>query len=232
LNEHAGDRQKISKPLKQKPIPKDEQREASRQAILSAAERVFATFGYEGASMRRIAHEAGMAQALLHYYFQTKENLYEEVFERRATPTNAFRVEEIDKLLSGSKPPDLNMLLDVLFAPAKVPDLPQAASTSFSQLVSSAVVADDERSRLLVTRHYDPIARAFISAFRRVLPALTESDAAWAYLFAHAARMQIYAQSGRAQRLGVEAAQDDLEQPLMAVKSFVSAGIRALAGGR
>jgi hypothetical protein len=113
-----------------------------------------------------------------------------------------------------------------------VPDLPQAASTSFSQLVSSAVVADDDRSRLLVTRHYDPIARIFISAFRRVLPALTESDAAWSYLFAHAARMQIYAQSGRAQRLGVEAAQDDLKQPLKAVKSFVSAGIRALVDNR
>jgi AcrR family transcriptional regulator len=54
------------------------------QEILDAAERVFALCGFEGASMRQIATEAGVAQALLHYHFGTKEKLFHAMFARRS----------------------------------------------------------------------------------------------------------------------------------------------------
>ena len=46
--------------------------------ILEAAIRIFAEKGLRGARMHRIAEAAGVNQALLHYYFQSKENLYKE----------------------------------------------------------------------------------------------------------------------------------------------------------
>ena len=61
-------------------------------AILNAAERVFGEHGYAGASMRNIADEAGVAQALVHYHYATKDKLYEAVFNgdlRRSIDTEA-----------------------------------------------------------------------------------------------------------------------------------------------
>lgn len=47
--------------------------------ILTAAERVFAEFGYAGASISRIAAEAGIPKSNVVYYFETKELLYRRV---------------------------------------------------------------------------------------------------------------------------------------------------------
>ncbi|WP_404380571.1 TetR/AcrR family transcriptional regulator [Caenispirillum salinarum] len=56
-------------------------REETQALILSAAEQVFAEFGYKGATTGRIAELAGVPKANLHYYFKTKENLYHQVLE-------------------------------------------------------------------------------------------------------------------------------------------------------
>jgi len=49
--------------------------------ILEAAKRVFIKKGMMGARMQEIADEAGINKALLHYYFRSKENLYEAVLK-------------------------------------------------------------------------------------------------------------------------------------------------------
>ena len=56
-------------------------REETRAQIQQAAERVFADFGYVGASFSRIATEAGLPKSNIVYYYQTKEKLYRNVVE-------------------------------------------------------------------------------------------------------------------------------------------------------
>jgi AcrR family transcriptional regulator len=46
-----------------------------RQRIVAAAFRSLADHGYEAATIKDIAHEAGIAPGLVHYYFETKEEL-------------------------------------------------------------------------------------------------------------------------------------------------------------
>lgn len=53
------------------------------QIILDAAEKEFMTKGYEGAKTTSIAAAAGVTHAMLHYYFRTKENLFNKVFESK-----------------------------------------------------------------------------------------------------------------------------------------------------
>lgn len=47
----------------------------SREKILSAAQEVFSEFGYRGASMRTIAHRAGISVGGVYLYFKNKEEL-------------------------------------------------------------------------------------------------------------------------------------------------------------
>jgi len=54
-------------------------RQANRELILGAAEKVFARAGFNGATMAAIAEGAGLPKANLHYYFGSKHELYREV---------------------------------------------------------------------------------------------------------------------------------------------------------
>ncbi|MCW3083131.1 MAG: TetR/AcrR family transcriptional regulator [Bacteroidetes bacterium] len=52
----------------------------TEQKILEAAEDVFHEKGYDGARMQEIAEQAGINKGLLHYYFKTKDKLFEAIF--------------------------------------------------------------------------------------------------------------------------------------------------------
>ncbi|MCU0847681.1 MAG: TetR/AcrR family transcriptional regulator [Spirochaetes bacterium] len=54
----------------------------TRERILTAAKVEFAEKGFDGARMGSIAKRAEANQALIHYYFESKENLYVEVLHR------------------------------------------------------------------------------------------------------------------------------------------------------
>lgn len=49
--------------------------------IREAATKVFLNKGFDGATTRAIAQEAGMNLALVNYYFRSKEKLFTEIFE-------------------------------------------------------------------------------------------------------------------------------------------------------
>ena len=61
------------------PLRPNSKRQENERIILKAAEKVFAEAGYGGATMQLIADVAGRPKANVHYYFQTKEQLYRRV---------------------------------------------------------------------------------------------------------------------------------------------------------
>jgi len=64
-----------------KPILKEKAitgKSKTRDAILAAALKIFASEGYSGASMPRIAREADVGTPLIHYHFNSKDNLWRE----------------------------------------------------------------------------------------------------------------------------------------------------------
>ncbi|MFT6657676.1 MAG: TetR/AcrR family transcriptional regulator [Maritalea sp.] len=56
-------------------------RSEKKQAILDAAEKIFAEYGFKGATTQMIADFAGIPKANLHYYYPTKEALYSQVVQ-------------------------------------------------------------------------------------------------------------------------------------------------------
>ena len=57
--------------------------------ILTTAEKLFASKGFDGTSIRDIAEEAGVNIAMISYYFGSKEKLMETIFKDR---TNQIRL--------------------------------------------------------------------------------------------------------------------------------------------
>ena len=57
--------------------------QSKEQQILEAAEREFLKKGYDGARTISIAKAAGVTHAMLHYYFRTKEQLFERFIDKK-----------------------------------------------------------------------------------------------------------------------------------------------------
>lgn len=53
------------------------------QTILEVAERLFLEKGFKLTSTTEIAKKVGCNQALVHYYFRTKDNLFNSIFEQK-----------------------------------------------------------------------------------------------------------------------------------------------------
>jgi len=58
--------------------------ENTENQILKAAREIFIAKSYEGARMQEIADHAGINKSLLHYYFRSKEKLFDAVFSEVA----------------------------------------------------------------------------------------------------------------------------------------------------
>ena len=58
-------------------------KENLEQQILAVAEQLFIAKGYNATSTTEIARTVGCNQALIHYYFRTKENLFQQIFVQK-----------------------------------------------------------------------------------------------------------------------------------------------------
>ena len=64
-------------------IMDNQEKQNKEQQILAAAEQEFLTRGYDGARTTSIAQAAGVTHAMLHYYFRTKEQLFDRIVDEK-----------------------------------------------------------------------------------------------------------------------------------------------------
>lgn len=61
----------------------EKEKNTTEAKILAAAEEEFMAKGYAGAKTMAIAERAGVTHAMLHYYFRTKDRLFDRVYEEK-----------------------------------------------------------------------------------------------------------------------------------------------------
>jgi AcrR family transcriptional regulator len=68
--------------------------------ILETAEKLFLEKGFASTSTTEIAREVGCNQALVHYYYRTKENLFNLIFEKKFRQffQYIFNIENLDQM--------------------------------------------------------------------------------------------------------------------------------------
>ena len=64
------------------PKVSEEHKQARREEILEAAQRVFARHGYEGATVARLEEETGLSRGAIFSYFESKDALFVAVVAR------------------------------------------------------------------------------------------------------------------------------------------------------
>jgi TetR/AcrR family transcriptional regulator len=94
---------------RQRGRPADLESGALQARILDAAENLFAEYGYNATSVRKLADTVGVNPALVHYYFGTKAGLLAAVMDRALEPlaraiaamqaSDSVQVEDVAALL-------------------------------------------------------------------------------------------------------------------------------------
>jgi len=97
----------------------------AEQQIMEVAEELFLSKGFAMTTTTEIARRVGCNQALVHYYFRTKDNLFEKLFEKKFTIlTSAISSDSLKN--SGLKEKIeaiINKHLDIIIANPKLPFL-------------------------------------------------------------------------------------------------------------
>ena len=83
------------------------------EQILHAAEELFLEKGFGATSTTDIAKRVGCNQALVHYYFRTKENLFQGIFTEKVNLILTYITPESEKILDFEDA--LNRFIDYYF---------------------------------------------------------------------------------------------------------------------
>jgi AcrR family transcriptional regulator len=101
--------------------PSSDRRNATKEALLSTAERLYAERGFDAVSMREITREAGQKNSTaLQYHFSGKEALVSAIVVRRMKDGDYRRLEFLHDLELRGKLDDLRSLAAALVEPIAV----------------------------------------------------------------------------------------------------------------
>jgi AcrR family transcriptional regulator len=208
--------------------------DATRLAILNAAERCFGEGGFDGVSLRTITEAAGVDLALANYHFGSKENLLREVIARRARVVHDDRVRalEMARQEAGTRAPAVEAIVTAFLEPLlrRLAD----GDRGWRYYASLASQLDVLPQFIALTSDVlDPTALHFINALRAALPKASPRSIYWGYMFLIGAMVQVMSATGRIERLSRGLCRsDDIEGALRELVPFVSAGLRALGAER
>lgn len=195
-----------------------------KQAILLAAERLFAQDGYHAVSLRAIADEAGVPLALVNYYYGQKHELFEAIFAHWA-PTIEQRLAGLREAMQAPQRQRLPQVVRAFVEPV----LRMRASPEgefYALLVARELYLANEVTDHVLRSYFDPLAQAFIDAFQSLLPHASRAQVAWCYQFMLGALMH-HLSDNRIERLsrGEGRVADPAAHPLLI--DFIVGGLRA-----
>lgn len=151
---------------------------ATRERILDASERLFATKGFLATSVRDITSEAGVNLAAINYHFGGKDNLYREMSIRRLRIIREQRMAAIRAAMD--PPPERRTVEDLLrrFAVSFLePSADWKQGVLFLQLFSREMTEPRLPRELVQEELVVPIEAAFVEALREIEPGIEESSA-------------------------------------------------------
>lgn len=178
-------------------------RRASRvttmEKILDFAEKEFAARGYAATPLHRIAAGAKVNEALINYYFGSKEKLYHAIFVRRGRALTEERLRLLDELERGPAPPTVEALIRSFIAPAI--HMWYHGQADFLRLQARLQNEPRELTRKLRATVYDEATLRYVNAFKNALPDIEPAAIAWRMVMMIGSYLYVLADPSRLEQL-------------------------------
>jgi AcrR family transcriptional regulator len=207
-----------------------EQSERTRARILDVAEDLLGQHGFYGTTIREVAKITEVDTALLHYYFDSKQGLFDAVFLRRATIINSERLEALDAYekrvgkhveVEGAIEAFLNPVLDWIAKGGK-------GWRNYFAIVAQ-VNATPIWGTAVMVKYFDPVIQRLIALVQKALPDAKPVDLYWAYHNLSGALTLTLGTTGRIDRLSNGLCRsDDVEALRPRMIAYAAAGFHAV----
>jgi AcrR family transcriptional regulator len=168
----------VSKPASKKPVTR---KPNLREAILCAAEELFATNGFNAVSIRDIAQAAGANPGSVTYHFKTKDGLLLEIYRRHCGPMNRRRSE---LLAAATRVRDLQDRLEAIVRAYVLPAFSSGSDLAgggarFTRLRAVMSAEGNAVARRIIAQTFDDTSHAFIDAIHQSLPHIPRTEIVW-----------------------------------------------------
>jgi AcrR family transcriptional regulator len=175
---------KRTKPARGKQIAKAEfmtRNPNMREAILSAAELLFSTRGFNAVSIRDIALEAGANPGSITYHFKSKDGLLLEIYKRHCGPMNRRRIE---LLVAAKRVRDVQDRLEAIVRAYVQPAFSSSSDLAgggarFTRLRAVMSAEGNAVVGRIIAEIFDDTTNAFIEAVEQSLPHLPRKTIVW-----------------------------------------------------
>jgi AcrR family transcriptional regulator len=154
----------------------------TRTRILDAAEEQFSKRGVDGVTLRDIAQIAEVDTALLHYYFDSKQGIFDAVLARRAAILRYETTESLSRYeREGSGTPTVDGVVSAFLRP--IFRLGRTGGREWRNYCSIVLQLGNssEWSSDAAALYFDPIAARLLELLRRALPTVADEDLHWSY---------------------------------------------------
>ncbi|PHR56256.1 MAG: TetR family transcriptional regulator [Robiginitomaculum sp.] len=197
---------------------------ATKLRVYDAAEKVFAQRGYDGATIRDIAAEAGEPVGTIHHHGGGKNALFHRIVARRAETLSHDRLEALKQVQSEGDP-TLERVLSAFIRPFSDLAAADPRWRDYARLV--AFVSADSRWRDISTACFDPVAEVFVDEIVKLLPATSRKLVVEGFVYSVSAMLALLTSQDRMGALGagleLEGSQTDN------LVRFCAAGFRAIS---
>lgn len=159
---------------------------STRDAILDAAERLFAELGHDNTSMRQITSTAQVNLSAVNYHFGSKNTLVEAVFQRRLNALNTERIEILDRLEAeaGDQLVELPAIIEAYFGPlVRHACSAGAERRAFIPLQSFTMSDPNGAISALFAAERNVVAQRFTRTLLKSLPGVPEAEIIWRFHF-------------------------------------------------
>lgn len=198
-----------------------------RERILDASERIFASLGYAGTTLREISQAAGVTQALINYYFGSKFGLFGEVFLRRAEQVSDERMEGLHVLKQQGRLDDVDALVRAFLQPTiKLRAIPQGRA--FLHLHARLHTEPPQISYQLRKQAYEESTMLYTNAIHKALPGLSKLDVHWRMTMMVGTYLYAFSDTHRMEDFAHDVYDpEDSEELMRQVVSFIVGGVKA-----
>lgn len=205
-------------------------RSDARESILRAAEQLFGELGFTGCSMRNVADSAGVNQGMIHYFFRTKEVLFQETYLRCGTPLveERMRLLQAEEIGAKGAPVPVERLIEIFLTPAFTLAMSGESGRAFLRMQAHLQLDGTEFGNELRRRLYDDSTSRFVAAFARGLPGLSRDEVSWRFMFMLGTYQYALADTGRIEVISAgRCSGKNFGESLRQIVPFVAAAMRA-----
>ncbi len=203
-------------------------RNQKMEKILNSAEKEFAANGYSATPLHKIAASAKVNQALISYYFGSKEKLYRAVFLRRGLELTQERLRLLSELQNRkSKPPTVEELIYNFLAPAISMMYQGSDRRNFLRLQARLQNEPKEITAELRAIVYDDATRRYIEAFKAALPGIDSNAIVWRVVMMIGAYLYIVSDARRLEQLSTgTCSANDQQEVIRQITAFMTGGFK------